>query len=121
LGFIRGTIPVDRSLWFFDAHFRGDPVWPGSLGLEAFLQVLKVAAVKRWGGSAATEFKTPAPQSRHEWTYRGQIVPSCEKVTIDASITAVDEPNRRLTADGILSVDGRTIYHMKDFVLEMGE
>jgi 3-hydroxymyristoyl/3-hydroxydecanoyl-(acyl carrier protein) dehydratase len=121
LGFIRGTIPVTRSLWFFDAHFRGDPVWPGSLGLEAFLQLLKVAAVKRWGASETTQFYTPATNSRHEWTYRGQIVPSCETVAIDVCVTAVDDTNQRLTADGVLRVDGRTIYHMKDFVLEMGE
>src|SRR5262249_35338799 len=35
-GFIRGSKAVDPSEWFFKAHFHQDPVWPGSLGLEAF-------------------------------------------------------------------------------------
>ena len=29
--------------------FPRDPVWPGSLGLESFLQLLKVVAAERWG------------------------------------------------------------------------
>ena len=37
-GGIVGSIQVDPNAWFFKAHFLQDPVWPGSLGLEAFLQ-----------------------------------------------------------------------------------
>ncbi len=44
LGFVAGSKRVDPSAWFFQAHFQGDPVWPGSLGLESFLQLLKVVA-----------------------------------------------------------------------------
>jgi 3-hydroxymyristoyl/3-hydroxydecanoyl-(acyl carrier protein) dehydratase len=35
-----GRIAVDPSFWFFKAHFFQDPVWPGSLGLESFLQLV---------------------------------------------------------------------------------
>ncbi len=48
----RGSKRVDPEEWFFKAHFYQDPVCPGSLGLESFLQLLKVVAVKRWGGDA---------------------------------------------------------------------
>ena len=55
LGFIAGSKQVRPDEWFFKAHFYQDPVWPGSLGLEAFLQLLKVAAVERWPhGSGVT-------------------------------------------------------------------
>ena len=47
-----GTIAVDPEFWFFKAHFYQDPVWPGSLGLESFLQLLKYAAWQRWGEPA---------------------------------------------------------------------
>ena len=47
LGFIQGSKPVDPADWFFKAHFHQDPVWPGSLGLESFLQLLKVVAMDR--------------------------------------------------------------------------
>src|SRR5262249_25082779 len=49
LGLVVGKIAVDPAAWFFQAHFYQDPVWPGSLGLESFLQLLKYAAWKRWG------------------------------------------------------------------------
>lgn len=117
LGFIRGTKRVDPDEWFFQAHFYQDPVCPGSLGLESFLQLLKVVAVKRWGGSAATRLETVAQGMRHQWNYRGQIVPDNQKITIEAVVTAVDDDQHLLTADGYLTVDGKVIYQMKDFSL----
>ncbi|MFA7061507.1 MAG: beta-ketoacyl synthase N-terminal-like domain-containing protein, partial [Pedobacter sp.] len=49
LGYIRGIKPVDPDEWFFKAHFYEDPVIPGSLGLESFLQLVRFAVVERWG------------------------------------------------------------------------
>jgi 3-hydroxyacyl-[acyl-carrier protein] dehydratase/trans-2-decenoyl-[acyl-carrier protein] isomerase len=46
LGYIEAEFDIDPSLWFFDCHFLGDPVMPGSLGLDA----LWAAA---WSSSAA--------------------------------------------------------------------
>ena len=40
-GIVRGSTRVDRDAWFFKAHFLDDPVWPGSLGLEAVLQLFE--------------------------------------------------------------------------------
>ncbi|MDX9709333.1 MAG: type I polyketide synthase, partial [Trichloromonas sp.] len=117
LGFIRGTKRVDPGEWFFQAHFYQDPVCPGSLGLESFLQLLKVIAVRRWGGSAATRLETVALGMRHQWNYRGQILPANQKITIEAVVTAVDDGQHLLTADGYLTVDGKVIYQMKDFSL----
>jgi hypothetical protein len=39
-------------------------------------------------------------------------------VTVVLEVTNVDEENRRLKADGYLTVDGRIIYQMADFTLE---
>ena len=46
LGYIRGSKDVDPDEWFFAAHFYQDPVMPGSLGLESFLQLAKFVAVE---------------------------------------------------------------------------
>jgi 3-hydroxymyristoyl/3-hydroxydecanoyl-(acyl carrier protein) dehydratase len=119
LGFIRGVKGVDPGEWFFKAHFYEDPVCPGSLGLESFLQLLKVVAVERWGGGAGSRFQSVALGMRHAWTYRGQIVPTNREVTIEAVVTAVDDGARTITADGYLCVDGRAIYGMNDFTLRM--
>jgi 3-hydroxymyristoyl/3-hydroxydecanoyl-(acyl carrier protein) dehydratase len=118
LGLIQGKIKVDPSFWFFSAHFYQDPVWPGSLGLESFLQLLKYVAWKRWKTVPRGGWQTVALNEQHNWTYRGQVVPSDHEVTVVLEVTNVDEENRRLKADGFLTVDGRIIYQMTDFTLE---
>ncbi|MFO0945452.1 MAG: hydroxymyristoyl-ACP dehydratase, partial [Planctomycetota bacterium] len=118
LGYLRGTKKVDPREWFFQAHFYQDPVCPGSLGLESFLQLLKFAAVQRWGESAGQWFQTVALNRKHGWIYRGQVIPTDAQVTVEAVISAVDDVERLLVADGFLSVDGRVIYQMNDFSLQ---
>jgi len=117
LGYIQGTKQVDPEDWFFRAHFYQDPVCPGSLGLESFLQLLKLVASERWGLDAGARFETVALGQQHRWTYRGQIIPTDACVTVEAVITGVDDLQRVLHADGFLSVDGRVIYQMQDFTL----
>jgi 3-hydroxymyristoyl/3-hydroxydecanoyl-(acyl carrier protein) dehydratase len=114
LGLVEGRKVVDPAEWFFQAHFYQDPVWPGSLGLEALLQLLAVAAAERWPG--AHSFLV-APGTRHRWRYRGQVVPTSREVKVQAVVTSRDEAARRLTADGWLLVDGLVIYRMEDFTL----
>ena len=115
LGFIRGTKNVDPDDWFFKAHFFQDPVCPGSLGLESFLQLLKVVMAERFNIGESGRIETIASGHPHEWTYRGQILPTDKLVTVEAVITEVDSANRLIRADGYLSVDGRNIYGMKNF------
>ena len=117
LGFIRATRRVLPDEWFFKAHFFQDPVVPGSLGLESFLQLLKFISVERWGSAEGVRHEAVATRERHEWTYRGQVIPTDGLVTVEAVVTAVDDRRRLLRADGYLSVDGRVIYAMKDFTL----
>ncbi|MFO7765522.1 MAG: beta-ketoacyl synthase N-terminal-like domain-containing protein [Pelovirga sp.] len=118
LGYIRGSKIVDPEEWFFKAHFYQDPVCPGSLGLESFLQLLKVAAAERWGVTDHSRFETIVRGQEHRWNYRGQIVPTNRKIEIEAVITAVDEEQKTLWADGFLLVDGKIIYQMHQFSLK---
>jgi len=119
LGFIRGKMSVKPEAWFFKAHFYQDPVIPGSLGLESFLQLLKVVAVERWGWEEGQRLETIACGEKHEWVYRGQIIPTDNEVTVEAVITSFDDEKKLLKADGFLHVDGRTIYGMKEFSLRV--
>jgi acyl transferase domain-containing protein/3-hydroxymyristoyl/3-hydroxydecanoyl-(acyl carrier protein) dehydratase len=123
LGVVRGSTRVDSSAWFFEAHFLHDPVWPGSLGLESFMQLLKIVAATRWGAGPGSDFESPSIGQAHQWTYRGQIVPQNGRVTVQAEIKALDDHRRWLMADGYLEVDGRIIYQMNDFAigLSVGE
>jgi 3-oxoacyl-(acyl-carrier-protein) synthase/3-hydroxymyristoyl/3-hydroxydecanoyl-(acyl carrier protein) dehydratase len=121
LGFIKGSTTVDPTDWFFKAHFYQDPVWPGSLGLESFVQLLKTFALNRWPQLATSHrFEPIAVGLEHEWIYRGQIIPRNKKVEVEAVITQRAEgASPLLIADGFLSVDGITIYEMKNFGLRL--
>ena len=120
IGFIRGSKEVNPADWFFQAHFYQDPVWPGSLGLESFLQLLKFAARQRWPQLAASHRFAPAVDRAHRWTYRGQILPINQRVTVAASITEVVEaPHPTLWAEGYLMVDELPIYRMEDFGIRL--
>ena len=115
LGYIAGSKRVRGDEWFFAAHFYQDPVIPGSLGLESFLQLLKVLALRRWGRPRT--WQCPALHQQHCWVYRGQVLPSDDTVRVVAWVTRIDENDRTLWADGFLTVDGRIIYQMQDFSL----
>ena len=119
-GYLRGTKLVDPKEWFFQAHFYQDPVMPGSLGLEAFLQVLKVAGTERWGATVCQKVASVALTTEHEWIYRGQVIPENKKMTVDVSVTSYNDQTHVILADGFLSVDGKCIYQMKGFALQFG-
>jgi acyl transferase domain-containing protein/3-hydroxymyristoyl/3-hydroxydecanoyl-(acyl carrier protein) dehydratase len=113
LGRVHGRKRIDPTEWFFAAHFLQDPVMPGSLGLEAFQQLLLLMADERWPGPAYG----PVPGERHEWTYRGQVLPTSGSVDVVVEIAGVDEERRVLTGRGVLSVDGLAIYEVKGFTV----
>ena len=39
-GFIKAELDIKDNLWFFDCHFKKDPVMPGCLGLDAMWQLV---------------------------------------------------------------------------------
>ena len=39
-GLIEAELDIKSNLWFFDCHFKGDPVMPGCLGLDAMWQLV---------------------------------------------------------------------------------
>ena len=120
LGFIRGLKKVDPAEWFFKAHFYQDPVCPGSLGLESFINLMKAAALRRWPDlPAGSRFEAMALGAKHTWVYRGQIAPKNNLVTVEAYITSVDDAAKTIKADGFLIVDGLVIYQMKDFAVRV--
>ncbi len=119
LGFLRGVKAVNKNDWFFYAHFYQDPVIPGSLGLEAFIQLLKVAAINRWGEECAeTHYFEPIAVGRpHTWLYRGQVIPKNDNVVVDCCIDSFEDDEKVVTGSGFLKCDGKVIYEMKHFAI----
>ena len=55
-GSVRAEFDIKPELWFFSCHFKGDPVMPGCLGLDALWQLTGFflgLARPRWPGSRA--------------------------------------------------------------------
>ena len=117
LGVLRGARKVNPDEWFFAAHFYQDPVCPGSLGLESFIQLMKCWARDRWPG--AGRFESMALGRPHRWLYRGQYTQKNSEIAVDCAITGVDDASKTLTADGFLTRDGLTVYEMRDFTLRV--
>ena len=120
LGFIRGVKKVDPNEWFFKAHFYQDPVCPGSLGIESFIQLIKFMAIDRWSHLTETHMFELITDKPHKWIYRGQIIPENKKIEIEAIVTKIqDIPIPTIQADGFLKVDGLYIYEMQDFGIRL--
>jgi len=118
-GYVRAEKTVNPKEWFFDAHFYQDPVCPGSLGIESFVQTLRYYLLTVFSIDPATHTPMILPGKSHEWIYRGQILPSNQKVVVHTHIREVSQEGGTswVVADGALCVDGRPIYEMKNFGL----
>ena len=115
LGFARAEKTIDPAEWFFKAHFFQDPVQPGSLGIEAMLQLLQFTMLQDdlGAGMKQPRFMPLAVGHDMTWKYRGQVVPKNRVVATTLEITrrTVDENgNPMVFADAILWVDGKRIY-----------
>jgi len=104
-GSIVAELDVDPSLWFFDCHFKGDPVMPGCLGLDAMWQL--VGFFLGWKGNPGRGRALGAGEVK----FFGQVLPGASLVTYELQMKRLIE--RKLVmgiADGRMLVDGREIY-----------
>jgi 3-hydroxymyristoyl/3-hydroxydecanoyl-(acyl carrier protein) dehydratase len=123
LGRLRAEKDVDPAEWFFKAHFYQDPVQPGSLGLEAMLQLLQVFMRER-GLAAGIEQPRFEPFGLGEpltWKYRGQVLPTHRRVTVELEVTEIGSDARGAfaRADGWLWVDGTRIYEARNLAMRI--
>jgi 3-hydroxyacyl-[acyl-carrier protein] dehydratase/trans-2-decenoyl-[acyl-carrier protein] isomerase len=107
-GRIIAELDIDPSLWFFDCHFKGDPVMPGCLGLDAMWQLIGFYLC--WLGNPG---KGRALGSS-EVKFFGQVLPTAKKVTFEIDIKRVLSLDLTVgIGEGSMSVDGREIYTAK--------
>ena len=122
-GYILGERTIDATDWFFRYHFHQDPVMPGSLGVEAIIELLQTYALKNDLGADFVNPRFIAPVSKVVWKYRGQITPVNKQMSLDVHITDIIRENGevRIVGDANLSKDGLRIYEVKDIVLSIVE
>lgn len=108
-GVIRAELEVKPDLWFFGCHFKGDPVMPGCLGLDALWQM--VGFYLGWLGGAGRG----RALGIGELKFSGQVLPNVKKVHYHIDMKRVMRSRLVLgIADGWLSADGEIIYRAKD-------
>ncbi|OYX68633.1 MAG: 3-hydroxyacyl-[acyl-carrier-protein] dehydratase FabA [Rhizobiales bacterium 32-66-11] len=108
-GFMRAELAVRPDLWFFDCHFKGDPVMPGCLGLDAMWQL--VGFYLGWLGSTGRG----RALGLGELKFSGQVLPTVSKVVYGIEFKRVMRSKLVLgIADGWLEADGTVIYRAKD-------
>ena len=111
-----GQKPVDVSAWFFKAHFFQDPVQPGSLGVEALLQLLQFFVIDTGmaDGVDSPRFEPLMVDRPFTWKYRGQVTPDSTSITTVMEITDVGHDDRGpfVVGTGSLWCDGLRIYEL---------
>lgn len=125
LGLVRGRQLVDPHAWYFKAHFFQDPVQPGSLGLDALVQLLSHAACLKGfaSGMANPQFETIAAGAPVKWAYRGQVTPDKQEVTTVMEIMELVQSGDRLliTGKGTLWCDGLRIYEASPLTVALSD
>jgi len=108
-GEIIAELDINPDLWFFACHFKGDPVMPGCLGLDAMWQL--VGFYLGWSGGPGRGRALGVGEVK----FTGQVLPTAKKVTYTITFKRVIK--RKLfmgIADGTVAVDGKVIYTAKD-------
>lgn len=104
-GQIVAELDVNPDLWFFDCHFRGDPVMPGCLGLDAMWQLV---------GFFLTWHRLPGRGRAlgvGEVKFFGEVLPSAKLVRYVIDIKRVIKRKLIMAiGDAEMYVDGRLIY-----------
>tara|TARA_B100000579_G_scaffold132677_1_gene107261 strand:+ start:487 stop:987 length:501 start_codon:yes stop_codon:yes gene_type:complete len=105
-GFIKAELDIKDNLWFFDCHFREDPVMPGCLGLDAMWQL--VGFYLGWLGNPGRGRALGVGTVK----FTGEVLKIAKLASyeIDMKRILIKEGTTVGLANGILKADGEKIY-----------
>jgi 3-hydroxyacyl-[acyl-carrier protein] dehydratase/trans-2-decenoyl-[acyl-carrier protein] isomerase len=108
-GVIRAELDVKPDLWFFGCHFKGDPVMPGCLGLDALWQM--TGFFLGWLGLPGRGRALGVGQVK----LTDQVLPLAKRIIYNVDIKRIFKGKLNLAiADGWLETDGKRMYEVAD-------
>ena len=108
-GVVRAEFDIKPDLWFFGCHFKGDPVMPGCLGLDALWQM--TGFFLGWLGLQGRGRALGVGEVK----FSDMVVPSVKKVVYCVDVKRLFKGKLILAiADGWLEADGKRIYEVSN-------
>ena len=113
---IKAELDIKKSLWFFDCHFKGDPVMPGCLGLDGFWQL--IGFFLTWVGGDGRGRALGVKDLK----FKGQVRPYHEKIIYKIDIKKfITRPTYMAWCDAVIEVKDKAIYFAKDLQVGLFE
>ena len=105
-GSLIAELDVKKNLWFFDCHFKEDPVMPGCLGLDAMWQL--VGFFLGWIGNPGKGRALGVGTVK----FTGEVLQSVKLVKYEIDMKKIMSPGGTTVglANGIVLADGKKIY-----------
>ena len=105
-GFVKAELDIKDKMWFFDCHFKEDPVMPGCLGLDAMWQL--VGFFLGWKGEPGKGRALGVNTVK----FTGEVLKNIKKATYEINMKRilVKEGTTVGLANGILKADDKKIY-----------
>ena len=109
-GFIIAELDIKKSLWFFDCHFKSDPVMPGCLGLDAMWQL--VGFFLGWVGEPGKGRALGVNSVK----FTGEVLNNIKIAKYHVDIKRILKKKGAVVglADGILFADNKPIYEAEN-------
>ena len=105
-GLIKAELDIKDNLWFFDCHFKEDPVMPGCLGLDAMWQL--VGFYLGWIGNPGKGRALGVGTVK----FTGEVLQNVKLVKYEIDMKKIMSPGGTTVglANGILLADEKKIY-----------
>ena len=105
-GSLKAELDIKKDLWFFDCHFREDPVMPGCLGLDAMWQL--VGFYLGWIGNPGKGRALGVGTVK----FTGEVLQNVKLVRYEIDMKKIMSPGGTTVglANGVVLADDKKIY-----------
>ncbi len=109
-GLVEAELNIKKDMWFFDCHFREDPVMPGCLGLDAMWQL--VGFYLGWLGEPGKGRALGVNSVK----FTGEVLKNVKIARYQVDMKRILKKEGAVVglADGILFADNKSIYEAEN-------